>query len=281
VQGQPDALQPDDEDELEPATAERREEHGHGARGVGPDAEEMQLEHRVRHVELDHDEGHQEGQSPQDRGQDEGAGPAHRVAAVGLNAVDDADQQRGQPDGEGDVAQPVDLGGDAHPVVLELHIGPDRAEDAEGHRHQEHETPLHWSQQPAEDQPHEGPGDQGDPVDAHRLAPLGFGKGVGQDGARVGKEERPAGSLTDAHDDDPQGASGPREPGDREQDREEGEHGEAEVVHPGSTVDVADPAEADHQNGGDEEEPHQDPQEVRGVARSERLKLNPSEDVGQ
>ena len=57
-------------------------------------------------------------------------------------------------------------------------------------------------------------------------------------------------------------------PGHRQQDREDGEDGEAQVVHPDPAVHVADPAEADHQHRRDQQEPHQHPQEVRGVARA-------------
>ena len=43
------------------------------------------------------------------RTEHEGAGPAHDVPAVGLDAVGDADHQRHQADGEGEVPAPVDV----------------------------------------------------------------------------------------------------------------------------------------------------------------------------
>ena len=57
--------------------------------------------------------------------------------------------------------------------------------------------------------------------------------------------------------------AGAGQPGHRQQDREEREDGEAEVVHLDPAVDVADPAQADHQHRGDQQEAHEHPEEVR------------------
>ena len=63
-------------------------------------------------------------------------------------------------------------------------------------------------------------------------AELSWGEGVGDDRRRVRYQQRPADGLEDPQDDELQGRSGARAPDHREQDRPNGEPGEAEVVHP-------------------------------------------------
>ena len=67
---------------------------------------------------LDHHESREDGHAADQAGQHERAGPPHGVAPVGLEPVDDAGEDGHQPDGEGDVADPVDAGPDAHAVVV-------------------------------------------------------------------------------------------------------------------------------------------------------------------
>ena len=57
VQGQPDALQPDDEHELQAAAGDAGEEIGEVAIGEGRELEQPQVQHRPRHALLDQDEG--------------------------------------------------------------------------------------------------------------------------------------------------------------------------------------------------------------------------------
>ena len=56
VQRQPDALQPDDEHELQATLGERRRERGGVARAERPDLEQGQPDHRLGHPGLDEDE---------------------------------------------------------------------------------------------------------------------------------------------------------------------------------------------------------------------------------
>ena len=60
VQGQPDALQPDDEHEHQPAPGQGGQEARQGPEGEGPDLEQVQVEHGVLHPGFDHDEDGQE-----------------------------------------------------------------------------------------------------------------------------------------------------------------------------------------------------------------------------
>jgi hypothetical protein len=206
VLGQPDALQPDDQHELDATAADGRQEPRQKSGGERPDAEQLQPDHRVGDPELDHDEQAQDGQAAEDPTEHFGVRPPHGVPAIGLNAVDDPGEQGDQADGEGDVAQPVDFRGDPDAVVPQLQIGPRGAEQPEGHRDQEDESPLDRGQDPPEDQADERTGDEGDAADPHRLAPLVLGKGIGEDGTRVGKQERATDALTHPHEDDPQRA---------------------------------------------------------------------------
>ncbi len=146
VLGQPDALQPDDEHELQPASAEGTQQIGDVAGGEGPDPEQVQPEHGVLGRQLDMDEEGQKGEATDDGAQYERVGPPHGVAAVGLDAVDDPGQEGYETHRERDVAGPVELRREAHAVVHQLQIGPGRAEQPEGHAHQEDQPPVDWRQ---------------------------------------------------------------------------------------------------------------------------------------
>ena len=173
---QPDALQPDDQHELDAAAAEGAEQAGDVAGGERADPEQAQPEHRLLDLGLDPDEQDQHGDPAEDGGQHPRVGPAGGVPAVGEQRVHDAGQHRDQADREQGVAQPVDVGWDADAVVAQLEVGPDGAEQAERDRDEEDEPPVDRGEHAAQDQPDERAADGGDPVDAHRLAPLVPGK---------------------------------------------------------------------------------------------------------
>ncbi len=207
VLGQPDALQPDDEHEHEPAARESGEQRGEVAAGEGADPEQGDAEHRSCHAPLDGHEQREHRDPAQERGEDPGIGPAHRVPAVGQDPVGDADEHRDEADGEGDVAEPVDLGLGAMAAVLELEVGPHGPEQADRHGDEKHEPPGHRGEHAAEHEAEERPGDGGDHVDAEGEATLLGREGVGQDGRGVGEQERGPDALHDAHADQPQGAA--------------------------------------------------------------------------
>src|SRR5208283_5069725 len=94
VQGEPDPLEPDDEDEHQPAPAYGGQQRGDAAGGEGPDAEEVEPEHGVGHPRLDEAEGNEQGDPADQAAEDEGAGPAHGVAPIGLDPVGDTDHDR-------------------------------------------------------------------------------------------------------------------------------------------------------------------------------------------
>jgi hypothetical protein len=249
-----DALQPDDEHELQAASADARQQRREIAGREGTDLEQIQVEHRLLDSSLDEAEEDQHDHAAADLRDHLGTRPTHRVVAVGLDAVGDADHDRDQPDREGGVAPPVDL--------RRLALG----------KVGEHAT---------EDQADRGARDRGHPVDAQGHAALVGGKGVGDDRAGVGEQHRAADALQRPHDDQPQRSAAAFHPGDREQDAEHREDREPEVVGLRAAVDVAQPAQADHEHRGDHQEAEDQPQQIVGVAREQGVDVDALEDVGQ
>jgi hypothetical protein len=281
VQGEPDPLQPDDEHEQQAASPHGGEEPRQVAGGEGGHAEEAEPEHGLGYQGLDEGEGRQQRHAAGEFGQHRGVGPAHVAMPVGLDSVRDAHQDRDQAGGERQVAPPVHPRPPRDPDLVQLEIGPDGAEQADRHRDQEHEVPVGGGEQASEDQPDEGAGDPGRGVDAEGRTTLVLGKGVGQDGDRVGHQHRAADALDDPQADQRQRRGrAPRED-QRQADRGGGEDGEAEVVHPHAPEHVADPAQAHHQDGGDHHVAHQHPQQVADVQRDERVQVDAAKDGGQ
>ena len=66
-----------------------------------------------------------------------------------------------------------------------------------------------------------------------------------------------------------------------QQQREEGEEGEAQVVHADAPVDVAEAAEVDHEHARHHQEAQDHPQQVEAVAGLEGIEVDAAEDVGQ
>jgi hypothetical protein len=183
VHRQVDALQPDDQDEHQAAAAKARQQGRDVAGGERADPEQREPEHRLGDPGLDVAEGDQRGDAADDQRQHERARPAHHVAAVGLDAVGDADEDGDQAGREGQVAPPVELGGLANAELLELEVGPDGAQHAERDGDEEDEPPVDGAEQAAEDQADEAARDAGDLVEAQRHAALVVREGVGEDGA--------------------------------------------------------------------------------------------------
>jgi hypothetical protein len=142
VQRQPDPLQPDDQHELQAAAGDRNDQASDVARRERPNPEQGEPEHRVGDPALDHGEGREQQDAADDAPVDERVCPAHRVAAVGLDARGDADQDRGQADGERDVAPPVDFPAMPLTVVAELEVCADSAVDTDRNIHPEHGPPV-------------------------------------------------------------------------------------------------------------------------------------------
>ena len=153
--GEPDALQPDDEDELQPTARHRGQEACEVAEGEGPDLEQTHVQHRVLGPRLDDDEGYEQGDPAEELGQDRRGGPAHRARAVRLDAVGHPVSSRPRPRAK------VTLPGRSSATLVpdadlvERGVGPDRAEDAERHAHPEHGPPVPLGEDPADHQAQE------------------------------------------------------------------------------------------------------------------------------
>ena len=164
---------------------------------------------------------------------------------------------------------------------MQFQVRPDRAEDTDRHRDEKDETPFDWCKHAAEQETEERSPDRGDAVDAEREPSLVGRECVGDDGVRVGEEERAPNALTHSHEDDPHGARRAGHPRGGEQDGEHGEDRETERVHPHAPEDVTYTAETDHEHRSDEQEAGEDPQEVGRVALRERIQLDAAKDVRQ
>jgi hypothetical protein len=280
VLGQPDPLQPDDQHEEQATAGDRGEEGREGAEGEGADAEEGEPEHRRGDAALDHDEGDHRGDRGCHQGDHPRAAPTGRVAGVGTDPVGDRDHREDQAEGEGRVAEPVDRGAARLAALLQLQVAPDGAEEADRDRDQEDQAPVDRRQQAAEDEADEEAADADDVVDPQRHAALGGGEGVGDDRGRVGEQAGAADALDNAEDDQVGGAGAPRHPVDREQQRGGGVDDEAEVVDADAAVDIAEAAEADDQDAGDDQVAEDHPEQVEAVGRDERVEVDATEDAG-
>ena len=128
VQRKPDALQPDDEHELQTAATHRGHQPGEVTHAERRGAEEPDIHHGIGDPQLDDAEGHQRQQAEEDCAEDIRAGPSGRRLTVGLNAVGDAGQQHRQADTEGQDARPVEAAGRADAEFPQRPDAPDGAE---------------------------------------------------------------------------------------------------------------------------------------------------------
>src|SRR5450759_1104903 len=224
------APKPDDQDKHQAAAAQARQQAGEVARAEGPDPEQVEVEHRVRHARLDDAEDGQHDGTADEGTEHPRVGPPHDVAGVRLDPVRDGDQDRDETDPEGEVAPPVDAAVVAHPVVVELEVGPYGAEEADRYGHQEHQVPVDWREDPPDDQAQEGPGDGRDHVEPQGQAALVDRERIGDDRVRVAHQQGAPDALKDPHDDQPQDPGGAGQPGRGQQDREDREDGEPGVV---------------------------------------------------
>ena len=108
VLGQPDALEPDDQHELEPTPADRGHQAGQVAHAERADPEQGDRHHRVLDPLLDQHEGDEQQHATDQAGEDPGVRPAGGVRAVRLDPVGDRHEEGGQPDPEREVAGYVD-----------------------------------------------------------------------------------------------------------------------------------------------------------------------------
>ena len=240
--------------------------------------EQPDVDHRLSHPTLDEIERHQQQHTGADRPEDNGVGPAGAVAAVGLNAGGDPDQQDGQTHPEGDRPRPVDATGCPHPDLAQRAHAPDRADDSEWYTDPEDGLPVDLSKHPTDKKPEERTGDCGDHIDAKCHATLGGRKGVGEYSRRGGHQHCAPDALDHAPSDQPDRAGAESERIERQRDRGDREHDEPEVVHPDPAVHVAETTEGHHQDCGHHQVAHQHPEQIANVARLQGVQADTAED---
>ena len=277
--GQPDPLQPDDQDEHQPAARDGGQERRQRPERERADPEQRQAEHRIRDALLDGDERGQADHRAGEQREHARAAPAGARAAVGPDPVRDRDHQADEAAREQDVAPPVDRPAARLRALLELEVRPHRPEQADRDRDQEHEPPVDRREQAAEQQPDEHPADADDVVDPERHPALVGREGVGDDRRRVREQAGAADALHDPEHDQVVRAGAAGHPVDREQQRRDRVDDEAEVVDPHPAEHVAEAAEADDQHARDDEVAEDHPQQVEAVGRQQRVEVDAAEDV--
>ena len=160
-------------------------------------------------------------------------------------------------------------------------IRPERAEQTERDRDEEHQPPVDRSEQAAEDQADERPGNGRHLVDTEGESASVGRERVGEDSRRIREQHGRANALDDAPEDDPQRARAMAERVDGQRDRADREDHEAEVVDTYAAVDVSEPAERHDQYRRHQQEAHQHPEQVADVSRGQRVEIEPAEDVRQ
>ncbi len=128
VQRKPDALQPDDQHELQAAAAHRGHQPGEVAHAERGGSEQPDVDHR-RATRSSMKQNATSSSSPTAiEPEHPRAGPAGGGVTVGLDAVGDADEQHRQADTEGQRARPVQPPGGADAEFLQRPVAPDGAE---------------------------------------------------------------------------------------------------------------------------------------------------------
>ncbi len=160
MQWQPDALQPDNQHKLQAATPQGREKACGIPSSKHTNLEEIEPKHGVVYMQFDPDEGCQQHDAQKNGSDDQGITPAHWRPPVWLNTIGDPQQEDGEAKREGHVSQPVNLlmFTDGR-CFAQHHVGPNGADDPNRHADEEDETPVNRSQDAADNQANERPGD--------------------------------------------------------------------------------------------------------------------------
>ncbi len=118
-----------------------------------------------------------------------------------------------QPDGNGDVAPPVDAAAVPFAVVAQPAVGPDGAEDADGHVDPEHRPPVQAASSPPATRPMNWPASAATWLIPSANPRWSAGNASVEDGGRVGRQHGAADGLQQSPADQPFGGGGPRRTG--------------------------------------------------------------------
>ena len=278
MEREPDPLEPQNEHEVQAAAADGGEKCRQVPGRECADPEELEPEERGLHAPLADDEPGEEGDPDGDQAVDHRVRPPHRRGPVWLDPVRDADEDRGEPEAERQVAPPVDPGALGRAELLETEVGPDRPDDADRHADEEDEPPVDRGEDTADYEADELAGDGRDPADPEGEPALVRRERVREDRLRVREEEGAPDPLDEPHPDQPDRPCRPLERRRGEEERADGEDDEPGVVHPDAAEHVAEPTERHHEHRRHQQVAHEDPEEVAHVPRIERVEVDPSED---
>ena len=281
VQRQPDALQPDDQHELQPAARDRASSAGQVAGRERADPEQAQRT-SARRPSSRPRRTHQHADADRSARRGPTGSSTRRLAAVRLDAVGDGDEQHGRARRERHVADQSIRPAALAAVFAQAHVRPDRAERRRTARSPRRPGASPWRQQPAE---RAGRGT------ARRCAAIWLMPSAmprwlaGNASVRIAAEfaisMAPPTPCTKRQ---PISHSAPLAPVQRVEgqgDRGEREDEEAEVVNPHPAVHVAEPAQGDDEHRRDEQIAHDHPQEVADVGRRQRVQVDAAEDRWQ
>ena len=231
VQGQPDALQPDDDHQIQAAACQCGQETGDIARAEHPDLEQLQPEHGFRYMLLDEDERHKRQRLRRSDRSAQRDSPTHGRVPIWLDPIGGADQKGGQAEGEKNIAGDVEMLVFAdRGCLVQGQVGPDGAADGKWHADQEYIAPVDGCQDATRQQADERAARAGDHVDTHGQAALVGREGVRQDGSGVGHQESASDRLDQPEDDDLHGGAVPGAVHQIEHDRADRKDGKTEVV---------------------------------------------------
>ncbi len=104
--------------------------------------------------------------------EDHRARPSHRVRAVRLEPVGEADHEEHEADRKGEVPPDVQPRRCSRTGLAKRRVGPDRAEQSEGDADQEDEAPVDACEGPADEKPQERRERPGDDVEPERRPAL-------------------------------------------------------------------------------------------------------------
>ena len=203
-----------------------------------------------------------------DRREDERVLPAHRVAAVGADAVGDADERQRQPRGEGEVAAPVDPGdGPLRPArAASSTTRPSRTRPT-GTLITNTSRQSYRASSPPAISPTNVPASPTTWFSPSARPALLLGERVREERRGVRHQHRAAERLQHPQPDQLERAGRAGAPDEREQDRGDREDEEAEVVHPHPPEHVAQPAQVHDEHGRHDHVAHQHPEQIVEVAR--------------
>ena len=262
------ALQEEDQDEEHGAAGQAVEGVGGAGEGEPADAEEAQVEHRVGHTGLHHDEC---GQADQ-RQRDQEAGVLNRDQ--GERDQREPEQQRAEPDREQRAAEEIEAlargrqGGLTQPPDT-----PCRAGDAQGDVDQEDQPPRERGQQAADHGADQEPGGGGDIVDPEAEPNPPMAERVGHQRGADREQQRPADALyRPRRDQVPAVEQRLRQARQQRAEAEEDEAGEVELLTPHH---VGEAARHRDQRGRDQQVPQQHPHD------GDELGVEACEDAGQ